>query len=147
MSWPSQQCTVGLEVIFRHQLAISSPALYPICYKPYCLFMPGLHFSAPLIQKKFYCHFQTALFIIPSNFSTSEIATSYTIKGHLMHGETPNCKHHNFYLPGKKVFSMLLIALIMKALHSTWNCTTCISSSLVSLQLNHLTINIKHPFQ
>ena len=48
-------------------------------------------------------HFLTALFMILSNFSTSEIATSYTVKGHLTRGKSPNCKHHNFSLPGNLI--------------------------------------------
>ena len=30
------------------------------------------------------------------DFSTSEIAISYTVKGHLMRGKSPNCKDHHF---------------------------------------------------
>ena len=57
------------------------------------------------------CLASRTLFMILSNFSTSEIATSYSVKGHLLCGKSPNCNYRNFHLPGKKVLSMVFHSL------------------------------------
>ena len=51
---------------------------------------PAFSLKQPLLF-----HFLAALLMILSNVSTSEIATSCSVKGNLVCGKSPSCQHHN----------------------------------------------------
>ena len=54
------------------------------------------------------------------NILPSETAISYTVKGYLRRGKSPNRKNHNLYYfkVGKKVLAIVLIALTINSLSS-----------------------------
>ena len=67
-----------------------------------------------------------------SSLSTFDIGTSYTDNGHINLGNKPNCKHHNFNLPGSPDFSILPIPSTTSFL-SCSICSLSFSSSLYHL--------------
>ena len=92
---------------------------------------PKSLFHTVLRQRGTHSHFLTASFITLSNFSTSEIATLYAVKGHLMRGKIPNCKQHNFKLPGQKVLINSTDTLHNKFYSET--CTQSLNEELYNL--------------